>query len=442
MLSTAAVRLGQLAALPVALVALGLTVAPRHRRPASTPDVRVELGGAPRTVDAAAFFAAGAPPANLVDLAAGSGAAPADPSPGGWFQVTVLAELPDDAATTRVAGELRALLSASAEHVEDVVHRETRARLLDARSPAPLTPAEASAFERLGITSRIGIGWPGASDKAASAVLRLGRVLVVPGLKGDFSGQRPNPLAALLTRQGARVLVEGDPGGRATPHLDLTCEAPDDAAAARVAAALDHYLAAPDTFYLRPPWHPDGVTADEARARATFVALERAVLRVLQDPASLRGLDVQVVPGVDGGETLHLELQAALRRAALDAVDAVKDDAALDRALVDEYRAALAATGSPSAWHRDPAVSRRFAERLGTLTLDVSPGGAPGTPPRLEPAPGEAAFGALGRVRAHGRRVELGGLVFHRVARGLPELLRWLAAARCTDARLGLSGRT
>src|SRR5262249_49495709 len=141
----------------------------------------------------------------------------------GWFQVMVLAELGDDTTAARAAQELRDLVAASARHYASDASAEARARLVDDKSPAPLTPPEATALDRAGLRSEIGVGWPGSDRDTSKAVLCFGRVLAISGLKGDFAGLRRNPLAALLGAQGARVFVEGDPAGGSAPVVDLSC---------------------------------------------------------------------------------------------------------------------------------------------------------------------------------------------------------------------------
>lgn len=85
---------------------------------------------------------------------------------------------------------------------------------------------------------------------------------------------------------------------------------------------------------------------------------------------------------------------------------------------------------------RDEAAWRRVTVRMGRLPLAVAQDA-----PRLEAVPGERAFGASGRVRAAGARLELGGLAFQRVACGLPALLRWVVAHGVQEVQLGVARR-
>jgi hypothetical protein len=426
-------KLAQLAVLPTVLVVVALTVPARHPS-AAARSVGTSAATAPPEADAS-FFAAGVAPGAALDLAK----APRAGEPAlarGWFQVTVIGAWPDAAATERAASVIRSLLATSARHHEDPTNAGARARLLDEANAAPVTPGEALELQRLGLTSEIGVGWPGASADAGGAVLVFGRALAVPGLKGDFGGLRPNPLVALLERHGARVFVEGDPAAPRPACFDVAFVAPDAAAAQALGVALSDYFAIAPALTVRPPWHPKGVSADEARARATYTALERAVRAALQDPAALRAL--RYFPGREP-EDFMVELQRAYQRAALDAVDRVASDGDRDAEVVDAFRRALPALPfhGPAVHDSDPASRARLLERLGGLAAEVSTRGAGAA--ELVATPAEVALGASGRARVDGRKVDLGGLSFHRVARGLPLLLDWLRRARCSDVRLDVT---
>lgn len=426
----------QLAALPLALLVLALTVTPRYPQ-------RSRLPGAPPPPDVcgqpdAAFFAGGAAPTAPVDLP--TTPPPATPPRGGWFQVTVVATLPDAATASRVADELTTLLGESARHLEDAAHAEARARLLDEASPAPLTPAESAAFERAGVTTSAGIGWPGARADARGAVLALGPVVIVPGLKADFSRLQRNPLAALLAARGARVLVEGEPAGGEPPVVDLSCAAPSDDAAARLAEALQDYLDAPASFALRPPWHPAGVSAAEARARSSFARLSRALRAVSASVTAefTRTFDPYVMPA-DPASILR-DLARASRERALEALDDAASDGTHDPVVLEALRRSVAsATDMVFEGHlHDPALTRQLAARMGALSLEVAAPAAQGASARLAPTPAELAYAAHGAARAAGPRVELGRLAFHRIGRGLPALLAWLRTSGCADAHLAV----
>lgn len=398
-------KLVQLALLPAALTAAALGVSPRRSTgPLVEPPV---LSGAPGLA---------------VDLAALPPALPALPA--GPFEVTVAAELPDAAAAKGAAASLRTLLAASARaHEADAALRRA---LLDPAASAPLTPPEAEALSRRGLASPIGAGWPGASADADRGVLLLGRLVVVPGLKADRGGLRPNPVALLLRGPGAKVHLEGDPSGGAAPRVDLTCAAPTEAEAGRLAGLLRDYLGLPAGLRARPPWHPAPLTPAEAKARASWSALARTALAALgeADPQQLAWRFTRARTPEEAEEAMRA-FEDDLRAAALEGLErrpAGEDDPVVRAA----WKKALA---------EGPLLDQAHGVVIGPTDLT-------GLAERVGPLPkGEEAdleLTAAGRARAAGKRVELGGLQFHRLARGLPALLEWLRAARCADARLAL----
>ncbi len=428
----ASVKVAQLSALPALLAIVAVCKTPRHARP-PTPGTEPDTPAV--VVPVERFFATGAAPSVPIDLR-GVVAAVTSHAPGSWFQVTVIAELSDEAVSARVATEVEELLAAAAKHYEDTSSEEARARLRDAKSPAPLTPPEAAAFAKRGVRADVGVGWPGASADVRGAVLRVGRFLAVPGLKGDFASLRPNPLAAFLEAAGARVLVEGDPSGGASPVLDLTCEMPDEAKAAALARTLDHYLRAPGAFFLRPPWHPRRVSADEDRARATYLAIDRAVKRSLTDRKLYDAISDRVRWNMHDPTEMTRAVEEVRREFALKALETAAKRPDADSVVVEEMRKAHA---GPGGFNLDPLTRRRLAERLGSLAIEVVAARAPGAVATVEPTADERGFGATGRVQVQGKRVGLGRLVFHRVAHGLPALLAQLDAAGAGAAKLAVT---
>jgi hypothetical protein len=397
-------KVAQLAALPALLVLVAVVKTPRAPHLSSSflaDDTKTTL------VAPAQFFASGAQPA--IPLPRGA-AAPVGTRANGWFQTTVVADFADEETASRLASEVGGLLDLSLRHFDE--RPEARARLLDELTAAPLTPAEAAAFERRGVRAEIGVG------AVSSQVLRFGRVVVVPCLKGDFGALRPNPLAAFFAAAGARVLVEGDPGGGASPLVDIACEAPDEATARSLASSFEHYLASPGALCLRPPWHPSGVSVAEERARATFHSVVKAVRRALADPQMFEELQDRTRWTRDPTELARI-MEEVRRERLQRAIDACASRGEADSVVIEELRrmplAALSLTF-------DPQAIRRLAERLGSLQVEV-----------------ERAYAATGRVQVRGKRVELGRVVFHRFAEGLPRLLATLEAAGCTEIRLGLS---
>lgn len=420
----------QLAALPAFLVGVALGVTPRKAQLVPEAEDRRE---ARLEAD---FFAAGALPTRPLDLAA-TPAAVASAAPTGWFQVTVVSLHEDSAAAAKVAAHTQALLGDAAAFLADPARAGLRARLEDERSPAPLTPPEAAALDRAGLASPIGVG-----AAAGTRALALGPLVVVADLKADFSELRPNPLAALLGARADRTFSEGDPAGARSPAVDLVVEVADEAAAARLAATCAGYLELPAELLLRAPWDPAGVSAGEARARATYLAAQRAVREALERPQDL------LFPGRDGDapdavEDMLRRAREALR-ARVKALVAAGPD--VDEAVLEEYLRALddSGLGFPSGLAvaaLELPARRRLAARLGGVPVTVATGAQGGARPAvwLEPAPGALALSAAGRVRSVGRRLDLGRLRFQRIACGLPALLVWLRAAGAREARVEVS---
>ncbi len=421
----------QLAALPAFLVGVALGVTPRKAQLVSGTEDRRE---ARLEAD---FFAAGGPPTRPLDLAAAP-AAVASGAPTGWFQVTVVSLHEDPASAARVAAQTQGLLGDAAAFLADPARAPLRERLEDERSPAPLTPPEAAALERAGLTSPIGIG----AARGARA-LALGPLVVVADLKADLSELRPNPLAALLGARAERTFSEGDPAGAHPPVLDLVVEAGDLAAAERLAATCAGYLELPAELLLRAPWDPAGVSVAEARARATFLAAQRAVREALERPQDL------LFPGRDGDSPEEVEDMLRRAREVLRArVQAmVGDGPDVDQVVLDEYLRALddSRFGFPAGFVAaglEPTTHKRLAARLGGVPVTVATGAQAGAARPvvwLEPAPGALALSAAGRARSVGRRLDLGRLRFQRLACGLPALLAWLRAAGAKEARLEVS---
>jgi hypothetical protein len=405
----------QLAALPAFLVGVALGVTPKRAQLVPEAEDRRE---ARLEAD---FFAAGAPPTRPLDLASAP-AAVASVAPTGWFQVTVASLHEDSAAAAKVAARTQAVLVDAAAFLADPARAALRARLEDERSPAPLTPPEAAAFERAGLSSPIGVG----AAKGARA-LALGPLVVVSDLKADFSELRPNPLAALLGAQADRTFSEGEPAGSRLATVDLVVEAAGPAAAERLAATCAAYLELPAELLLRAPWDPAGLSAAEARARATFLAAQRATREALERPQDLLYPIHDLTDSPEEVQGLLARAREALR-ARVQAVVSARPD--VDEVVLGEYLRGLDdhGFGFPSGPGLELPARRRLAARLGGVPTAG-----------LEPAPGALALSAAGRARSVGRRLDLGRLRFVRLACGLPALLGWLRAAGATSARVELT---
>ncbi|MEZ0227275.1 MAG: hypothetical protein ACAI25_01515, partial [Planctomycetota bacterium] len=90
-------KVAQLSVLPAILAAVAVCKTPRHAQP---PSPGVEPDTPAVVVPTERFYADGKAPSVPVDLDKVV-AAVASQAPGSWFQVTVVAELPDEAAAAR-----------------------------------------------------------------------------------------------------------------------------------------------------------------------------------------------------------------------------------------------------------------------------------------------------------------------------------------------------
>ncbi|MEZ6186596.1 MAG: hypothetical protein R3F62_16495 [Planctomycetota bacterium] len=420
--------LASLAPLLLASLAVGLTR--RGPRPGATPfDLNLPLAGQDHL--GAGFFAGGDPPRSEVPAL--------DPavldatSPGGWFQVGVVARFADGEAASAAARVARELLADSA--ADCARDPELRRQLLDEQSPPPLTPRVGAALARLGVRSTVGLGFAGTPHEAAQAVVELGRLLVVRDLKGDYAGQAPHPLLEVFRALGGEAWTQGDPVRDPELALDLSCAAPDPDAAQALVDACEHYAAFPAGAFLRPPWHPAGVGGEEARARATWAALCEARQQGLRD-AGIEGYLYRVATSMDEAEAEEVlrELHAAVQRTVLPRLRACAELPGADRAVVDAAVAAAERSGSRRAF-LDPEleVPREVLARVGQLGRDVHAGGG-----RVELAPGalEGAYSARVQARVVDGRLELGTVRFQRLDRGLLGLVVYLQRAGCRDLRL------
>lgn len=422
-------KLVQLAALPLALLVIALTVPPRHPRSAAGPRTKIALTPRPHT--ARAFFATGVAPTSTVDLTAIARPTTGTRPPEHPFVVNIVVELPDAAAATRAAAGVKDLLRRAAEHLAGPTRATERAQLLDPRRPAPLTPVEVEAFVAARLEPSYGVGFAGAPADAGQAVLTAGPFVIACGLKNDPVDEGPHPLALLLAAQGARGVPGGDRASVFPPLVDLTCVAPDEAAAARLAEAARHHLEAPAALALRPPWHPTRLSDAEARARATHARAVDALRETWRAAAACVG---------DGGDadlerlTLLSEVARAQLRAALEALEA---DPAHDRLVLDELWRCLEGDADVlfELTPRSDEARRLLAERMGRLPPEE----------QAQPLRDGGAFLTRfldlprGRARAQGRRVELSGVALRDTGRELAHLLIWLREGGCTTAHLAFA---
>jgi len=233
-------------------------------------------------------------------------------------------------------------------------------------------------------------------------------------------------------------------------HLQISCEARSEPAAAAIEEEARDYFQAP-RMGLVPPWidrdtRTEAERLAHARARRTYARLQRWPVEVLQDPR-LAELGLKQQAALKAGDTTQTRQLAAqqqqlmleLRRAQLARVMASADDdprvAAAYRELVLDAPAArsvaeihedldeLDARGA-----LDSAQTARIAPLLGQLPAS---GGAA--------HPSDHPLSATGVLTRTEKLVNLPFVRFGSSFAGPPALVRWLRAKGCAGFRYQLS---
>lgn len=155
-----------------------------------------------------------------------------------------------------------------------------------------LTPPVRAFLSEHGLPVTVGgIGWPGERGSAESSIKRVGQTLYVEGLRGYSQNDLDHPLAHVFLWLGAqRVLVEGDRHGQGTIVVDFQCTAQSEDLAAELVEELGDYFFSFAPYWLRPPWHPRGVSPQEAGARSTYRRLDAGDRSVRRDPDAHQGV--------------------------------------------------------------------------------------------------------------------------------------------------------
>ena len=94
------------------------------------------------------------------------------------------------------------------------------------------------------------------------------RVLVAKD-REEFDYDLYHPLVDFFEEFGGEVLVIHDNGGEGQVVVDLTCSC-NEIVGNHLKRELAQYINLSDNLYARPPWHPQGISLDEVRARETF----------------------------------------------------------------------------------------------------------------------------------------------------------------------------
>lgn len=365
--------------------------------------------------------------AALVDRAAAS----IDDDRDSIFSVSIVASFATAEAAAEEATAVREILADSARWYADPANRAARAAREDPDEPAPFTPPEIAALEAksLGPGER-GVGLGGDAIDVDDAVYTIGPVLVITGTKREAppEGDDPaplHPLAHLLAAEGGSVRLEGaDLGyGDSSIVADVSCRPVDAATGTELLDELGDAISTAGQFHARPPWVGPPITEREALARATFRRWQESAASALADPKLVDLASRLVTAQGEEREAIMNEFSGRLAQRGLEELEGELDLGVLAM-LVDGW--AETDTEARARW------AAEVGSRMGQLPLETTEFG-----PRPSTADNErlALTGSL-RVRDGG--LEIGWLMFGRVATGLPLLAWYLTERGCSELRVGL----
>ncbi len=234
--------------------------------------------------------------------------------------------------------------------------------------------------------------------------------------------------ATIRTHEGA-VLVEHPVQGKSI-SVSVSCEARDEASAARLVEDVDSYLKAPYGCYLRPPWLPtpevpEARQHEEQRARSTHKLLADHTANIIYDPTYSALLREPMQPGWREEQLpdRNARLRAYHQAYTQGKIDELlkRDSAEIDTELVTAYH---------HHFQRDTLfTSEWIAEigpRLGQVALRKG-----------RPAGNAGNFLASGphrqSMRHDGTRLAFERLQFDHPETGLPAFVSYLCERQCTD---------
>lgn len=277
------------------------------------------------------------------------------------------------------------------------------------------------------------MGWGGERGAVGDAVYAIGPMLVVTGLKSETGsdeelGTKPpiHPLAQLLAAADGQVLLEGDRSGEGSIVADVSCRPADPASGTALLDELGDAILTAGQFSTRPPWIGPPLTAEQALTRVTYRRWQHAATVALGDQHFQDLAKRLANPNATAAEheAVMNELQAYLRQRGIELIEGEIDPAAL---------ALILNTGALSDETARQAWARAVGERMGRLPVTSTPHGD-------EPAPADhARLPILGTIRLNGGRLEMGWVMFGRLAAGLPSLAGYLTERGCDDIRIGLA---
>jgi hypothetical protein len=417
------------AVLTVTSLACGGATGPDQGGP--DPDVRGVLSGYFIWATVEPTLALGSVEPAVADDIVGRAEDTIEPDRDVQFGISIVASFATADEAQEHAAAARDVLAASARWYDDPANAAALAQLNAADRAAPMTPPERAALEaQLLAPGDRGMGWGGTAEAVDDAVYTLGPVLVVTGLKSetetdaDLGTELPiHPLAHLLAAAGGQVFLEGDRSGEGSIVADVSCRPADPASGTALLDELGDSILTAGQFSTRPPWIGPPPTAEQALARATYRRWQHAGAAALGD-SRFQEMALQLAHApVEKREAAMDELQAYLRQRGIELLDGEIDPDVLALILDIDVRSDDAAR---QAW------VRAVGERMGRLPVQSTAYGD-------QPAPDDSArLPNSGTVRLKGDRLEMGWLMFGRLAAGLPSLAGYLTARGCDDIRIGL----
>lgn len=347
------------------------------------------------------------------------------------FGVSIAASFATAEAAAEQATAVRELLAASARWYADPANRAARAVREDPHQPAPFTPPEIAALEANSLAAgERGVGWGGDENDVDDAVYTIGSILVITGIKREAppEGDDPaplHPLAHLLAAEGGSVLLEGaDLGyGDSSIVVDLSCRPLDDATGTDLLDELGDAVSTADPFHARPPWIGPPITEREALARATFRRWQEGAASALTDPELVDLASRLATAQGEERKAIMDEFSDRLAQRGLEEIEGEFDPGVLAM-LIDGWPETE--TDARARW------AAEVGSRMGRLSLESTEFG-------LRPSMADYERLALtGSLRVRDGGLEIGWLMFGRLAAGLPLLAGYFNDRGCIDIRVGL----
>ncbi|HTI97865.1 MAG TPA: site-2 protease family protein [Dongiaceae bacterium] len=218
--------------------------------------------------------------------------------------------------------------------------------------------------------------------------------------------------------------------------VNITCVAPNEAAAAKITAELDEYFNTLPQQFLVPPWLPQDTRSAAERAqhqlaRRTYMLLSQAQYKNL-DTAEMKSLQDRLATATHQrhraeADTLKGQIGQLSEQIQKQNLDAIRNgkSGTVDTNLADLYlQSQLPASSTNGAYE---TLIHQMAQRMGQVPL-VAGRAAPEA---------ERYLLRNGKVNRHQTKLQLLYLTFEHVADGAPAVADWLCDQGCTGIKYG-----